>query len=49
MLPVAEQFGLVRDELADLDTLLQRIQEEVAAHDAIVMMPSMITAWTRAN
>jgi SAM-dependent methyltransferase len=49
MLPLAEQAGLVPDELADLDTLLARMQEEVAAHDAIVMMPPMITASTRAN
>jgi hypothetical protein len=49
MFPLAEQLGVVPDELADLDTLLQRIQEEVAAGDAIVMMPPMITAWTRAK
>ncbi len=48
MYPVAEQVGTVPDELADLDTLLQRMQEEVAAHDAIVKMPAMITAWARA-
>jgi SAM-dependent methyltransferase len=49
MLPLAEQAGLVPDELADVDTLLARMQEEVAAGDAIVMMPPMITASARAK
>lgn len=49
MFPLANQLGLVPEELADLDTLLQRIQQEVAAGDAIVMMPPMITAWAHVN
>jgi ubiquinone/menaquinone biosynthesis C-methylase UbiE len=47
MFPVATQLGLVTDELADLDALLPRLQEEAAAHDAIVVMPPMITATAR--
>jgi SAM-dependent methyltransferase len=47
MFPLAEQLGLVPDELADLNTLLPRMQAEVAARDAVVILPSMITAWTR--
>jgi SAM-dependent methyltransferase len=46
MLPAAEQLGLVTDELADIDTLLPRWQEEAAAAGAVVMMPPMITAWS---
>jgi ubiquinone/menaquinone biosynthesis C-methylase UbiE len=47
MYPVAQRLGLVPDKLADVDALLPRLREEVAAGDAIVMMPPMITAWTR--
>jgi 2-polyprenyl-3-methyl-5-hydroxy-6-metoxy-1,4-benzoquinol methylase len=47
MLPVAERLGLVTDELADVDLLLPRWQEEAAAAGAIIMMPPMITAWSR--
>jgi hypothetical protein len=44
--PLAEQLGLVTDELADIDALLPRILEQVAAGDAILVLPPMITAWT---
>jgi len=47
MLPVAEQLGLVTDDLADLDTLLQRSLDEAAETGAVVTMPSLITAWSR--
>ena len=47
MLPVAEQLGLVTDDLADLDTLLQRSLDEAAEAGAVVTMPSLITAWSR--
>jgi 2-polyprenyl-3-methyl-5-hydroxy-6-metoxy-1,4-benzoquinol methylase len=46
MFPVAERLGLIPDELADLDTLVQRLQDEVAAAQAIVVMPPLICAWT---
>ncbi|HYZ67731.1 MAG TPA: methyltransferase domain-containing protein, partial [Mycobacterium sp.] len=49
LFPVAEQLGLATDELADPGTLLPRLREEVAASDAIVVLPPMITAWTRVN
>jgi ubiquinone/menaquinone biosynthesis C-methylase UbiE len=45
LFPIAEQLGLVPDELADLDGLLLRTREEAAAADAILMLPPMITAW----
>jgi len=47
VLPVAEQLGLVTDDLADIDTLLPRWRAEAAAAGAVVMMPPMITAWCR--
>ncbi len=44
---MAEQLGMVSDELGDPDTLLQRLQDQVAESDAVVMLPSLITAWAR--
>jgi hypothetical protein len=51
LFPIAEQLGLVTDELADIDTLLPRMLEQAAAADAIVILPPMVTAWSsvRAN
>jgi SAM-dependent methyltransferase len=47
MLPVAQQLGLVTDELADLETLLPTWRKELAAAGAIMVMPPLITAWSR--
>ena len=46
LFPLAEQLGLVSDELSDIATLLPRALEQAAAADAIVVLPPMITAWT---
>jgi len=46
MLPVAEQLGLVTDDLADIDTLLARWRQEAATAGAVVTMPPLITAWS---
>ena len=47
MLPVAKQLGLVTDELADPETLLPTWRKELAAADAIMVMPPLITASSR--
>jgi ubiquinone/menaquinone biosynthesis C-methylase UbiE len=51
LFPLADQLGVVTDELADIDALLPRTLEQAAAADAIIVLPPMITAWTsvRAN
>jgi hypothetical protein len=46
-LPVAERLGLIPDELADLDTLAQRLQEEAVTAQAVVVTPPLICASTR--
>jgi hypothetical protein len=38
---------MVADELSNLNTLLPRLREEVANADAVVMLPTLITAWTQ--
>jgi 2-polyprenyl-3-methyl-5-hydroxy-6-metoxy-1,4-benzoquinol methylase len=45
MLPVAEQLGLVTNDLADIEALLPQWREEAGTAGAVVMMPPMITAW----
>ena len=43
MLPIAEQLGLVTNDLADIDALLPRWREEAATAGAVITMPPMIT------
>jgi hypothetical protein len=47
MLPVARQLGVVTDELDDPDALLPRWRNELAGTDAVMVMPPLITAWSR--
>jgi hypothetical protein len=47
LFPLAERFGSVPAELADLDTLKPRLQDEVAAAQAVVVMPPLVCAWTK--
>ncbi|HZU47784.1 MAG TPA: class I SAM-dependent methyltransferase [Mycobacterium sp.] len=47
LFPVAQQLGLVIDGLADPDTLMARLRDEVAANEALVQMPALMTAWAR--
>ena len=44
--PVAQQLGLVTDDLADIDGLAERMRQDAAAADAVVMLPPLITAWS---
>jgi len=45
--PRAARLGLGGDELGDPETLFSRLREQVAQSGAVVMLPSLITAWTR--
>lgn len=45
--PIAQQLGLVTDELADIDEFVPRMREQVRAANALVSVPPMITAWAR--
>lgn len=47
VLPAAKELGLATDGLAALDTLPQRLREEVATAEAVVMMPALISASTQ--
>lgn len=45
LFPLAERLDLVPAELADLDTLRPRLRDEIAAAQAVVVMPPLICAW----
>jgi 2-polyprenyl-3-methyl-5-hydroxy-6-metoxy-1,4-benzoquinol methylase len=48
LLPVAERLGLdLRDGVADLESLPGRLCAEAAAADAVVLLPPLISAWSR--
>lgn len=47
LFPAAQGLGLAVGGLADPDTLMARLREEVAATNALVQMPALITAWAR--
>jgi len=44
ILPIAEQFGITTAEEVELDTLTDRIRDEVIANGGVVISPSMIGA-----
>lgn len=45
--PMAQQLGTVTKEVAELDTLLPRLREELTHNDALAVLPTLITAWSR--
>jgi ubiquinone/menaquinone biosynthesis C-methylase UbiE len=45
--PIARQSGFAIDELADIDNFVPRFREEALAVNALITMPSMITAWAQ--
>lgn len=47
LFPAARQLGVAIDGLADPDNLMPRLREEVAAAEALVQMPALMTAWAR--
>ncbi|WP_322857396.1 class I SAM-dependent methyltransferase [Mycobacterium shigaense] len=44
--PTADELGVAMDAVGDLDTLPDRIRQEIAASGAIVTTPALITAWS---
>ena len=45
--PRIEKLGLPLEELGDLDTLQQRLQEEVASSNTVVPWIALVGAWCR--
>lgn len=47
--PIAQQEGFAIDEVADIDNFVPRFREEALAANALITMPPIITAWTKAQ
>jgi SAM-dependent methyltransferase len=47
LLPVIERCGLASASELDLDTLADRMQEEVTARNGVIVSPALVGAWTR--
>jgi SAM-dependent methyltransferase len=47
LLPLMERFGVATAAEVDVDTLAARLRQEIVAHNATVVAPPMIGAWTR--
>lgn len=45
--PIAEQGGYGLDDLGDMGEFVPRFREEALAANALITMPSIITAWTK--
>jgi ubiquinone/menaquinone biosynthesis C-methylase UbiE len=45
--PAIEQLGLATREEIEIDTLASRLRDEVVAHNAVIVLPGVIGAWTQ--
>ena len=45
LLPAAERFGIVDAKEVQIDTLADRLRDEVVAANATILMPLLIGAW----
>ena len=47
LLPMLEQRGLVTADEADVDTLADRLRDEVVERGGVQILPTVIGAWAR--
>ena len=47
LLPFLERMGMVRAVDVDVDTLEDRLRDEVAGQDGIQLLPAVMGAWAR--
>jgi SAM-dependent methyltransferase len=47
LLPMAERLGIATAAEVGVDTLAERLREETVAHNACIMLPPLVGAWTR--
>jgi SAM-dependent methyltransferase len=47
ILPLMEQFGVANAENIDVETLVERLREEVVGSGGVVAMPTLMGAWAR--
>jgi len=49
LLPLADQHDISLHELGDLDSLSERVQNEIAAANTVVSVVPLVSAWSRKN
>jgi Methylase involved in ubiquinone/menaquinone biosynthesis len=47
LLPMLERHGIAKSDEVGVETLALRLQQELAEHDAVSILPSLVGAWTR--
>ncbi len=47
LLPVMEKLGIAKEKEVQIDTLAQRLRDEVVSRDAVIVLPPLVGAWTR--
>jgi len=47
LLPVMEKFGIANEKDIQVETLTQRLRDEVVSQGAVIVLPPLVGAWTR--
>jgi ubiquinone/menaquinone biosynthesis C-methylase UbiE len=47
LLPMIEKTGVATKEQVDIETLADRLRDEVVSRDAVIHLPELIASWTR--
>jgi len=47
LLPVMEKLGIANEKEVQIETLAQRLRDEVVSRGAVIVLPPLVGAWTR--
>jgi 2-polyprenyl-3-methyl-5-hydroxy-6-metoxy-1,4-benzoquinol methylase len=47
LLPVMEKLGVANEKEVEIETLTQRLRDEVISRGAVIVLPPLVGAWTR--
>ena len=47
LLPVMEKLGIANEKEVQIETLAQRLRDEVISRGAVIVLPPLVGAWTR--
>jgi len=49
LLPVMEKLGVANEKEIQIETLAQRLRDEVLSRGAVIILPPLVGAWTRTS
>jgi 2-polyprenyl-3-methyl-5-hydroxy-6-metoxy-1,4-benzoquinol methylase len=49
LLPVMERLGVANEQEVQIETLAQRLRDEVISRGAVIVLPPLVGAWTRTS